>query len=157
MALEIGLALIGAGLVCYILEAMNPGFFIAVPGTVLLVAGALLVFVPDLFDVPYVWAIIILVAAGSAWATMHAYRRWAPPEKSRTTSSVDTIVGKTGVAADAVTPDGGRVRIEGEAWRAVSAGPIAPGSRVEVVGLEGNLTLRVKAIESPTNPTNPPM
>ncbi len=144
MSVTIGLALIAAGLILYIIEATNPGFFIAVPGTVLLVFGVLAVFVPGIFGYTWSWLGVIVVAAGAAWLTMRAYRRWAPPEKSTTTTSVDNIEGKAGTAATDVGPQGGEVRIEGETWRATSASPVPAGGRVRVVGREGNLTLKVE-------------
>lgn len=147
MSVELGLLLIGGGLVLYLIEMLNPGFFIAVPGTVLIVVGILLLFFPSMFDYPLSWLGLIVLAAATAWVTMRVYRRWAPPETSTTTPSIDNIVGKLGVADEAVTPDGGHVRVAGELWRATSEVTVAVGTRVEVVGLEGNLTLKVKPVQ----------
>ena len=38
----------------------------------------------------------------------------------------------------------GRVRVEGEIWNAVASEPLHPGERVEVVGLDDRLTVRVR-------------
>jgi membrane protein implicated in regulation of membrane protease activity len=78
---------------------------------------------------------------------MRVYKRIAPPEVSTTTSSVDTLVGKRGVAVGEITPQSGHVRIEGEQWGARSTSPIAAGTRVQVVGREGNLVLNVQPIQ----------
>lgn len=147
MSVELGLLLIGAGLLLYLIEMFNPGFFIAVPGTVLIVVGILLLFFPGLFDHPLSWLALIVLAAASAWVTVRVYRRWAPPEKSTTTPSIDNIVGQLGVVDAAVSPTGGHVRVAGELWRAKSEAALAPGTRIKVVGLEGNLTLKVQSIQ----------
>lgn len=147
MEVTLGLGLLAGGLVLYIIEAMNPGFFIAVPGTVLLVVGVLVIFFPGLFEYTISWLGIIVLAAATAWLTMRFYRRWAPPEKSTTTTSVDNIVGKSGITDTETTSTGGQVRIEGETWRAVSVStPIPAGARVEVVGRDGNLTVQVRLV-----------
>lgn len=146
MDLWVALALMGAGILCYIIETLNPGFFIAVPGTVLIVVGLLGVFAPDVFDYTFSWIAIIVLAAVSAYITMRVYRRMAPPEVSQTTINVDTIVGRRGVAVGPVDDKVGEVRIEGESWRARSATPIPAGVKVEVVGREGNLVLKVRTL-----------
>jgi membrane protein implicated in regulation of membrane protease activity len=155
MALELALLLIGGGLVLYIVEAFNPGFFIAVPGTVLIVVGVVLLFFPQLFDYTLSWLGLIVLAAVTSWVTMRAYRRWAPPETSTTTPSVDNIVGQLGVADEPVSSTGGHVRVQGELWRAKSESPIATGTRVEVVGLDGNLTLKVRAADAASLSSSP--
>lgn len=143
MDLWLALTLVGAGVVCYIIETMNPGFFIAVPGTVLIVVGALGVFAPDIFDYAWSWIAIIALAAATAYVTMRVYRRIAPPAMSSTTTSVDNIVGRRGVTLSEVTDTQGEVRIEGESWRARSPTAIPAGTRIEVTGREGNLVLTV--------------
>lgn len=146
MLLSVALALVGAGILCYIVETFNPGFFIAVPGTVLIVVGVLGVFAPDIFDYTFSWFAIIVLAALSAYVTLRVYKRMAPPEQSQTTTSVDNIVGRRGVASAAINETQGEARIEGETWRARSTQPIPAGSRVEVVGRDGNLVLKVRSI-----------
>ncbi len=143
MDLWLALTLVGAGIVCYIIETMNPGFFIAVPGTVLIVVGALGVLAPDIYDFAFAWVAIIVLAAVTAYATMRVYRRIAPPGMSTTTTSVDNIVGRRGVTVSEVNATQGEVRIEGEGWRARSPVPIPAGTRIEVTGREGNLVLTV--------------
>jgi membrane protein implicated in regulation of membrane protease activity len=138
MDLVVALALVGAGILCYIVETMNPGF---------IVVGVLGVFAPDLFGFALAWLAIIVLAAVSAYVTMRVYKRIASPEVSTTTTSVDTLVGKRGVAVGDITAQSGHVRIEGEQWGARSPSPIAAGTRVQVVGREGNLVLTVQPIQ----------
>ena len=54
-----------------------------------------------------------------------------------------TMLGKTVSALSRIDAAGGRVFIEGETWNAVSAAPVEPGQRVEIISLAG-LTLTVK-------------
>lgn len=146
MDLWVALALIGAGILCYIIETFNPGFFIAVPGTVLIFVGVLGVFAPDVFDYTWSWFVLIVLAALSAYVTLRVYKRLAPPEQSQTTTSVDNIVGRRGMASAPIDATQGEARIDGETWRARSKESIQPGTRVEVIGREGNLILTVKSI-----------
>ena len=59
------------------------------------------------------------------------------------------LVGATGVTLDEVGRLDGHVRLLGETWLAVAvdAGPIAVGTHVFVVGVEGT-TLKVRALDS---------
>jgi membrane-bound serine protease (ClpP class) len=59
-------------------------------------------------------------------------------------SGADAVVGALVVALDRVDALGGRVRLDGETWRAVSAETLEPGQPAEVIGRDG-LTLQVKA------------
>lgn len=156
MGVELGLLLVGAGLLLYLIEMFNPGFFIAVPGTVLIVVGVVLLFFPQLFDYTLSWLGLIVLAAVTSWVTMRAYRRWAPPETSTTTPSVDNIVGQLGTADEPVTGTGGHVRVKGELWRARSASTIPAGTRIEVIGLDGNLTLKVRPADAAAAPASSP-
>lgn len=58
----------------------------------------------------------------------------------------ETLVGMTVPAFTAITPEGGKVFLEGAYWNAVSEEPIAAGQDVEVTGMAG-LTLRVRPKE----------
>jgi membrane-bound ClpP family serine protease len=53
------------------------------------------------------------------------------------------MIGTIATALTAVDSAGGKVMVDGENWSAVSESPVAPGARVEILGLEG-LILRVK-------------
>jgi membrane-bound ClpP family serine protease len=140
-----GLILLGLGVVLYIVETTNPGFFIAIPGTVLLVAGFIMIVSPGLFQQPWSWLIIIAVSILATWASIQIYKRIAPPEKSNTTIGIQNVVGLVGVADTDVTPERGEVRIQGEAWRAkTAAGIVTKGAKVQVVGTEGGLTVIVQ-------------
>ena len=147
MDVVLGLALIGVGLLLYIVEAMNPGFFIAAPGTVALVLGIVALFFPHFYAYPLSWLGIIVLSGLSTLGTVRFYRRWAPPAKSTTTFTVDNIVGQPGVAATAIDASRGSVRVRGESWNARSPVPVARGAQVRVVAVVDNLTVTVEPVQ----------
>jgi membrane-bound serine protease (ClpP class) len=57
----------------------------------------------------------------------------------------EAMVGKRTSALAAISPEGGKVFVEGEYWNAVSDVSIGAGQPVEIVGLTG-LTLKVKPV-----------
>jgi membrane-bound serine protease (ClpP class) len=59
----------------------------------------------------------------------------------------EQLIGRAGVAEDALSPSG-HVWIGGERWRAESSDPVPPGGRVRVRLLRG-LTLHVEPIREP--------
>lgn len=59
----------------------------------------------------------------------------------------ETLIGKTVPAVTAITPESGKVFVEGEYWNAVSETPIEAGRGVEIIGRVG-LTLKVKPREA---------
>ena len=66
----------------------------------------------------------------------------------------EAMLGKRTAAVAAISPDGGKVFVEGEYWNAVSDFPIDAGQPVEIVSMTG-LTLKVKpaAVEPKTEQT----
>lgn len=143
-----GLVLLGIGVALYIIEATNPGFFIAVPGTVFGVAGFLMIVAPGIFDTPWAWFLILAVSVVATLITIQIYRRIAPPEKSNTTIGTHNVVGLPGRAETDITTETGEVTVQGESWRAkTEAGLIPKGSTIRVVGTEGALTVKVQVEE----------
>jgi membrane-bound serine protease (ClpP class) len=61
-------------------------------------------------------------------------------------AGAETLVGQVVAAVEAIDAQRGRVFVEGEYWKAVSATPVAAGQPVEILGREG-LTLKVKPRE----------
>ncbi|MCG6962760.1 MAG: hypothetical protein LJE95_05755 [Acidobacteria bacterium] len=86
-----------------------------------------------------VYVLIVLVSIAAYVAVARAMR-----------SPVETgAEGLVGQLAEVVEPEGGRPRVsvEGEIWHAVSNDELAPGDRVEIVAVEGGLTLRVRRVQ----------
>ncbi|MBE6507566.1 MAG: NfeD family protein [Methanocorpusculum parvum] len=131
--------LIAAGIVFLLIEAMSPGFFLAVPGTALVVLGILAFFAYDLLLTPFGVIAAVVSAAAAAAVTIFVYRK-ASPDKKPETISKDTIVGKKGRVTAEVTADSisGKVEIDGALWSAKSTGNIIPaGADVVVTASQG--------------------
>lgn len=131
--------LIAAGIVFLLIEAVSPGFFMAVPGTALVVLGVLAFFAYDLLLTPFGVIAAVIGAAAAAVVTILVYRK-ASPDKKPETISKDTIVGKKGLVTAEVTADSisGKVEIDGALWSAKSTGNTIPeGASVVVVSSKG--------------------
>lgn len=131
------LIVIGALLILY--EAINPGFFAAVPGTTMIVLGIMFMMGIDVFG--SVWGMVIGVASALIAASLSVllYRRLSP-EQLPTTMSRDSLIGKTGRVVREVRSDDltGKVSVSGVEWSAKSAkGTIAPGTTVTIVDAAG--------------------
>ena len=142
-----GLALIALAVGLFVAEAFTPSFGLLTGGGVVsLFFGLLLSFdrADPLFRLSYTFIIpatvvtaaffILIVAAG-----LRAQR--LPVQVGR-----EAMIGMAAPAFTAITPESGKVFIEGSYWNAVSETPIAAGQSVEIVGLDG-LTLKVKPKE----------
>ncbi len=137
---ELGWLLIVLGALVLLFEAYSPGFFLTVPGTVMVVLGVLLVFGVDIFSSVWGIGLAVLVALGAAIVTVWFYSRLNRGEGIPTTTSRDTVIGLTGRVTHTVDPNSldGKVRVEGHDWSAHSTGAaIAEGATVRVVGSEG--------------------
>lgn len=103
------------------------------------------------------WAVLVGAAGASASVLLVALvvryeRRHGPVHyqyDSRTWAGAEGMLYETGETLEALSP-GGRVRVGGEIWNAVSASgePIAAGERIEVLSREG-MTLRVDRLSAP--------
>jgi membrane protein implicated in regulation of membrane protease activity len=135
---EIGLAFIVIGIVLLMVEATSPGFFIAVPATVLILIGGLAMLIPGFFTSP--WSPITALVVGSLATvfTIKLYARLAPPQAPMTTVGT-SLIGKSGTVTKEVVPDSiaGKVNIENQIWSATSNEVIPVGARVQVVGSAG--------------------
>lgn len=75
------------------------------------------------------------------WFVSRAQRR-------RIVSGQEGLIGEHGRAISAVH-DSGKVFVHGEYWEAVAAEAVVAGSEIEVVGLEDQMRLRVRAVAPP--------
>lgn len=134
-----GWLLIILGAVLLLIEVSNPGFFAAVPATILIIFGILLVMGMDVFIYP--WGIVLAVAVAiiASYITIHVYSKMTP-DKVPTTISRDSVVGMEGtvkVPVDSSTLSG-KVVIGSTEWSAHSTGgTIATGKKVTVISSEG--------------------
>ncbi|KQC03859.1 MAG: Clp protease ClpP [Methanoculleus sp. SDB] len=137
--IAIGWVLIVAGFCMLLIEAYNPGFFIAVPGTVLIILGTFSLLIPDIFSSVWIVVIGVTVATCTAGITVWFYGRLTPDE-SPVTVSRDSLLGKEGTVIKDVGADSiaGKVVIGGIEWSArTQEGVISSGARVKVVQSEG--------------------
>lgn len=134
----VGLVLLIIGVVMLIVEAASPGFFIAVPATVLIVLGLLGMFVQGFLYSVWSPVLAILATVPTTIFTMWFYSRFAPPSPPTTTVG-ESLISRQGIVTVAVFPHTirGKVRIGNEVWSATSDEMIKEGERVLVIGSEG--------------------
>ncbi|MCU0632012.1 MAG: NfeD family protein [Methanolinea sp.] len=138
--LSFGWILVVIGALFLVIEASSPGFFIAVPGTVMIILGVLLLLGVDIFSGPVGLVIGVVAAVAVSMITIWLYRRINPGETTPTTISRDTLVGMEGQVIKKVIPGSlsGKVLIAGQEWSARSAsGEIPPGVAVRVTSSKG--------------------
>jgi len=137
--LTLGWLLIVVGAALFLVEMHSPGFFAAVPATVLIILGVLLLLGIDIFASG--WGVVIGVTAAlcAAVLTVWMYSKITPNE-SPTTISRDTLIGMEGRVIKTVDAStiSGKVVIGTTEWSAHSTGLIIPkGKQVRVVNSEG--------------------
>ena len=133
---EIGLAFIIVGILLFIIEVFQPGFLIAVPGTVFIVLGVLMSFNLDLGL--WILPIGLVVGLGSLFGTMRLYQSLAPPD-TPSEMSIENVMGKSGVVGNEVEANTmmGKAKIGREEFRATSDSDIPKGTKVKVTNAEG--------------------
>jgi inner membrane protein len=145
MELDVGWLMVIIGLGLLIVEAAQPGFFVAVPGTTLIVLGAVTLLIPEVAQV-YAPVIMVVTALVSSIITITFYRKMAPGQKPLSTS-MDNLAGKEGVVVKKVTPDSikGKVEIDNRMWSATADSIIDEGKKVIIISSEG-VHIKVKEI-----------
>ena len=137
--MTLGWLLIVIGAVLLLVEAHTPGFFAAVPATVMIVLGIMVLLGIDIYNSG--WGAIVGVTAAiiAGGVTVWGYSRITPNE-SPTTISRDSLIGMEGrvkTRVDATTISG-KVLIASTEWSARSTGSeIPPGKKVRVVDSQG--------------------
>jgi membrane protein implicated in regulation of membrane protease activity len=145
MELDVGWLMVIIGLGLLIVEASQPGFFVAVPGTILIVLGAVTILIPEIAQ-DYAPVIIVVTAVVSSILTITFYRKMAPGQMPQSTS-MDNLAGKEGVVVKKVTPDSikGKVEIENQMWSATADSIIEEGKKVIIISSEG-VHIKVKEV-----------
>jgi membrane-bound serine protease (ClpP class) len=105
-----------------------------------------------LYDAPEVgfrvsWLVIIPTVALTAGIFLFALTAGVRALSRRPQLGAEALVGATGTAFGMLAGEG-QIKLQGEIWRAVAERPIADGTPVRVVGVDG-LTLRVVGTEAP--------
>lgn len=145
MELDVGWLMVIIGLGLLVVESTQPGFFVAVPGTILIVLGAVTILIPEVAQ-DYAPVIIVVTAVFSSILTITFYRRMAPGQKPLSTS-MDNLAGKVGVVVKEVNPDSikGKVEIDNQMWSATADSIIDEGKKVIIISSEG-VHIKVKEI-----------
>src|SRR5688572_14292316 len=83
----IGSVLLVMGIVCLLLEIKIPGFFIAIPGTVMLLLGAMGLMVPGLLFTAVGPVLALTGAVAASVASIKFYKRLGPASEPPMTST----------------------------------------------------------------------
>ena len=134
----IALAFIIVGILMLVAEAVSPGSFIIVPGTVVLVLGLLWMINPAWTLEWWSIIIVIIVLIPMIIASIKLYQMLAPPAPPETTVA-SSLIGRRGVVVNEIVPNTitGKVKIENETWSATAPRRIAVGAPVEVIESRG--------------------
>lgn len=143
-----GYILIALAIALLIAEAFTPTFGLLLGGgMVAFFLGLLMLFqdFPEGMELPWYWLVPATVLTGAffVWIATAGIKAQFTPA----VTGIETMFGRQAEVVDRVTPEGGRVLIDGEYWHAVSDEPIASGERCEIVAIEG-LVMRVRALDS---------
>lgn len=138
-----GVALVLLALILFIAETQVPSFgLLTIGGAIALVLGSVMLF-KDLdpsFAIDLRWVVGFALAIVLVVATLTA--KTLMVRRSRVTTGREGLVTERGVARTELAPRG-KVFVHGELWNAEAASPVAAGTPVEVVSVDGML-LRVK-------------
>lgn len=140
-----GLALLALGLGLMVAEIFTPGVAaLGISGAISFVIGSIMLFDTDATTPEFrvAWPVIGTVSALSAAAFLTFFSLALRARRLPVVSGRERLIGSLGRVVD-WSGTMGRVRAEGETWRAVSSTPLKPGQTVRVVGLDG-ITLRVE-------------
>lgn len=135
---EVAIALVLAGVVLLVIEAISPGAFLLVPATILIIIGILGLIYPGLLFSYWSPIIAVILFVPMTYVTIKVYQRLAPPAPPQTTVAT-SLVGQNGVVTKTVQPNSltGKVRIDHDTWSATSKNEIAEGKKVIVKSSEG--------------------
>ncbi|MBA3044889.1 MAG: NfeD family protein [Candidatus Thermoplasmatota archaeon] len=134
----IGLVLIVIGILMLVLEASSPGFFIAIPGTVVLILGMIGIIAPDLF---FTWVspvVALLISLPITIVAIKFYQKLAPPEAPTTTVGT-SLIGRQGTVTVEIKPKqiSGKVQVENQSWSATASTVIPAGTEVIILESRG--------------------
>jgi inner membrane protein len=135
---EVAIALVLAGVVLLVIEALSPGAFLLVPATILIIIGILGLVYPGLLFSYWSPIIAVVLFVPMTYVTIKIYQRLAPPAPPQTTVAT-SLVGQKGVVTKTVQPNSltGKVRIDHDIWSATSQKEINEGTQVVVKSSEG--------------------
>jgi membrane protein implicated in regulation of membrane protease activity len=136
--IQVAMILLIVGALMILAEALSPGYFLLVPGTILVIIGFLALIFPGML---YSWwspVLVLVIFAPMTYLTIKLYQKIAPPAPPETTVAT-SLVGLRGIVLDDVFPNNlkGKVRIANDTWSASSNEHIQKGTKVIVERSEG--------------------
>lgn len=141
-----GLALIGLGILFFVAEALVPSFgALGVGGLIAFVLGSILLMDTDVPALEIAWPVIVTASVITGAFILGVAAMAAKGHQRQPVSGTGHLVGHTATVVDGLDPEG-RVRFEGELWRARSSRPAARGQTVRIDNLDG-LTLEVSPLD----------
>lgn len=134
----LALSFVIVGVLLLIAEGASPGTFLIVPGTVLLLLGAIGLLYPDWllsWWAPLVAGIVLIPVT---LITIRLYQRLAPTAPPQT-SVGSSLIGREGLVITEVSPNNlkGKVRISNDTWSATADTVIPEGTLVRVKASQG--------------------
>ena len=137
---------VGAGLM--LAEILMPGFVVFFFGLSAATLGALILVLPDAFQLTFAWQLALFSLFSVVYlVTLRRYLKSVfLGDSEDMLSASDEFAGRTGeVKADIVPGIPGRVLVGDSEWDAVAVESIAAGAKVKVLSRK-NLTLTVEAV-----------
>jgi membrane-bound serine protease (ClpP class) len=141
-----GLALIVVGIAFIVAEVFVPSYgSLGIGGAIAFAVGALMLIDTDSggFGIP--WPLVALLAVTTAAFVIVVGRMALRARRAPLVSGVQMLVGADGEMLE-VAGDTGWANIRGETWKVKTAGDVARGQKIRVVGVDGVLP-RVSASE----------
>lgn len=140
----VGLLLVLFGLVLLVLEMVTATFgVLAAGGVISMLLGLAMVVDSPAPELQLGWPYILSTMLALALIVGFLARLGLRAQRRRPVTGTAGMLNESGEVLDTVSPDaGGRISTHGEIWSAVASAPIAPGTRVKVVAIDG-MTLTV--------------
>lgn len=134
----VALIIVIIGVILVIIEALNPGAFMIIPGVVMVIIGCIGLAIEDFLTSVYMPVVAIVLTLVVTLATVKLYRFISQPTAPET-SVADALLEKEGVVTVTTNPTDlkGKVKIGFEIWSAVSDEPIDVGENIIVEAVEG--------------------
>ena len=126
-----------------IVEIFATGFFYAC-----FAVGALAAWASTLITGNPIWQIVVFCVVSIGLIPVSRVFARKVTDESVPQAGADALVGLTGIVTEAIKPadDVGKVRVDGQSWRAMAADDIEVGARIKVTAVRG-ARLIVEAIE----------
>ncbi|MBW7848911.1 MAG: nodulation protein NfeD [Rhodospirillales bacterium] len=142
-----GLALVVLGIAFMVAEAFLPSFgVLGIGGLVAFAAGATILFDTDIPGYSLSWPVIIGTTVVMAAALLLLLAYVVKAQRRPVTTGQEHMIGALGRVVE-WQGTAGRVRVDGDLWRAVGHPGLAPGKGIRVIKIRG-LTLTVEAADN---------